>query len=80
MSAPAHTPDTGFSLEQARTLFQRITQNDHEIAFPLFLLLKGVVDPDGDQDRYRIADQIMKEAVFLSPQFEEWYRSLGHVA
>jgi hypothetical protein len=77
MDAPAPSaaiPD--FDLDLALSLLQRVTENDHEIAFPLFLLLRGVVDPKGDPQRYAIADEVMKRAIMMTPQFEEWFRSL----
>ena len=77
MDAPAPSatiPD--FDLDRALSLLQRITENDHEVALPLFLLLKGLVDPEGDKHRYGIADEVMKRAVLMTPQFEEWFRSL----
>lgn len=78
MSAPepAALPTPVFNLERAIALFDRVTQNDHEIALPLFLLLRGLVDPDGDPDRFAIADEVMRRAILMTPQFEEWYRSL----
>lgn len=75
MSAPAQAaPSPDFTLDRALALLERITQNDHEIALPLFMLLKGVADPNGDPDRFSIADEVMKRAVLMTPQFEEWYR------
>lgn len=77
MSAPAQVaPFPEFTLEQALIQLERATQNDHDVALPIFLLLKIVADPNGDSTKYGIADEVMKRAILMTPQFEEWYRSL----
>ena len=76
MSALAPAPDRDFNLEQAVDLFKSITKNDHEIALPLFRLFKMVVHPNGDPEKFAIADEIMKRLILLTPEFEEWFRGL----
>lgn len=63
-----------FNLRRAQCLVARITRDDHEIAPALFELLRGIVDPRGDPARFAIGDEVMKQVILMTPQFEEWYQ------
>lgn len=67
-------PASQFTPARAQFLLRRITRDDHTFAPELFELLRGVVDPDGDQVRFGIGDEVMKQVLLMTPQFEEWYR------
>lgn len=64
-----------FTLSRAHALVERITRDDHEIAEPLFELLRGIVDPSGDKQRFAIGDEVMKQVALMTPEFEEWHRA-----
>lgn len=76
MSAPVpgQVSKPELTLDEALVWFNSLTQDDHGAALPLFLLLRGVVDPNGDKEKFRIADEIMRRAIVRTPQFEEWYQ------
>lgn len=73
--APALLSSNDITLDQAVHLFESITDDDHSVARPLFLLLRGVVDPEGNKQRFAIADAIMRRAIVRTPEFEEWYKT-----
>lgn len=75
MSAPAPAFESQLTLDQGLDLLDDITRDDHGVAQPLFLLLRGVVDPNGDREKFAIADELMRRVIVKTPQFEEWYRS-----
>lgn len=72
-SAPVSKPE--FTLDEALAYEKSITRDDHGIALPVFLLLRIVVDPEGNKERFAIADEVMRRLIVKTPQFEEWYRS-----
>lgn len=72
--APAIESAPTLTLPEAQSLLARIFRDDDSFAPELFLLLRGLVDPNGNSDRFAVADEVMQDVIVKTPQFEEWYR------
>lgn len=69
-------------LSQGRDLVLQMTRDDHSIATPLIKLIRGLTPETGDPDLFALGDQLCRELILLTSEFEEFYsasRAVGRV-